>query len=217
MQASKYASLALAPLLTLAGVTASQAVQPIDYFGPNYVFPDRMSEGFLFDTSGGPINPGLIVGFNPQPDPPGMPILDLSNAMAPDIFQPDKQQFKFVISFQNTPGLLLPAVDEVGLGGFAFNYADHSFVVGLTFSGPGGVASWSSFNPQPDPPGDGLGYDVTFAGGDASAGFTISEDGAPLSFALAPEPSTWAMMGIGFAALGFAGWRASRKNPAAPI
>ena len=26
-----------------------------------------------------------------------------------------------------------------------------------------------------------------------------------------PEPSTWAMMGLGFAALGFAGYRKSRK------
>jgi phospholipase/lecithinase/hemolysin len=35
---------------------------------------------------------------------------------------------------------------------------------------------------------------------------------AELSYALvAPEPSTWAMMLIGFAGLGFAGWRARRK------
>jgi hypothetical protein len=28
----------------------------------------------------------------------------------------------------------------------------------------------------------------------------------------APEPSTWAMMLLGFAGLGFAGWRASRTT-----
>jgi hypothetical protein len=30
----------------------------------------------------------------------------------------------------------------------------------------------------------------------------------------APEPSTWAMMLIGFAGLGFAGWRTQRKTAA---
>jgi hypothetical protein len=30
-----------------------------------------------------------------------------------------------------------------------------------------------------------------------------------------PEPSTWAMMLAGFAGLGFAGYRAARKNTAA--
>jgi hypothetical protein len=29
-----------------------------------------------------------------------------------------------------------------------------------------------------------------------------------------PEPGTWAMMMLGFGALGFAGFRAARKNPA---
>ena len=31
----------------------------------------------------------------------------------------------------------------------------------------------------------------------------------------APEPSTWAMMLLGFAGIGFAGYRASRKGAAA--
>jgi PEP-CTERM motif len=35
---------------------------------------------------------------------------------------------------------------------------------------------------------------------------------ADLAYALvAPEPSTWAMMLVGFAGLGFAGWRARRR------
>jgi hypothetical protein len=34
----------------------------------------------------------------------------------------------------------------------------------------------------------------------------------PVSFVLTvPEPSTWAMMLVGFAGLGFAGYRASRR------
>jgi hypothetical protein len=31
-----------------------------------------------------------------------------------------------------------------------------------------------------------------------------------MAFVAAPEPSTWAMMALGFAALGFAGYRTSR-------
>jgi hypothetical protein len=36
----------------------------------------------------------------------------------------------------------------------------------------------------------------------------------PVSFVLSsvPEPSTWAMMLLGFAGLGFAGYRASRRT-----
>lgn len=47
------------------------------------------------------------------------------------------------------------------------------------------------------------------ANGDASATVTISSVGA------IPEPSTWAMMLIGFVGLGFAGRRASRRTAAA--
>ena len=37
-----------------------------------------------------------------------------------------------------------------------------------------------------------------------------------LSVATVPEPATWTMMGLGFAALGFAGYRASGKRAALP-
>jgi hypothetical protein len=37
-----------------------------------------------------------------------------------------------------------------------------------------------------------------------------------LSVQTVPEPATWAMMGVGFAALGFAGYRASAKRAALP-
>ena len=40
---------------------------------PAYTFPDG-SAGFEFRTSGGLTNPGVLVGFNPQPDPPGVPV-----------------------------------------------------------------------------------------------------------------------------------------------
>ena len=53
----------------------------------------------------------------------------------------------------------------------------------------------------------------------ASFGFTYALvdpplAATPLSAAIIPEPSTWAMMLIGFAGAGFAGYRASRKTAA---
>jgi hypothetical protein len=55
-----------------------------------------------------------------------------------------------------------------------------------------------------------MGWDLfdTFGGG--------NDLGAMDNFAIAsiPEPSTWAMMLLGFAGLGFAGYRASRRSVA---
>jgi hypothetical protein len=62
--------------------------------------------------------------------------------------------------------------------------------VGLTFSGPCGVADWAAFNPQPDPPGVWFADAVTFGGaGDPMTSLTMLEDGARLSFST-PEPAT---------------------------
>ena len=41
-----------------------------------------------------------------------------------------------------------------------------------------------------------------------------AEVGLQISAAATPEPSTWVMMGLGFAGLRFAGWRAQRKTAA---
>ena len=62
----------------------------------------------------------------------------------------------------------------------------------------------------------GPGIDLTIAynlvaDGSGGFGFDFAVGGA------VPEPSTWAMMLIGFAGLGFAGYRASRKNVAVTV
>ncbi|HWY80458.1 MAG TPA: PEPxxWA-CTERM sorting domain-containing protein [Roseiarcus sp.] len=51
---------------------------------------------------------------------------------------------------------------------------------------------------------------VVWAAGDPSPDYT-SAGGLTLAV---PEPSTWAMMVLGFGGLGFAGYRASRKAAA---
>jgi hypothetical protein len=77
--------------------------------------------------------------------------------------------------------------------------------------GPGPVdpTSWVMLNPQPLPPKVGFqGFGVQFADPTAVefsvVEFTAAGTQVPLSFALVPEPSTYALIGFGLAALGFA-------------
>jgi hypothetical protein len=61
-----------------------------------------------------------------------------------------------------------------------------------------------------------FGYEVTAGGGGFFASIT-GIDNDPITLTVTPttpsvpQPSTWAMMLLGFAGLGFAGWRASRR------
>jgi hypothetical protein len=214
--------------LVLAAVTVvtvsigADAAVITTYDQPNYTFPDRAA-GFKLDTLGGPINPGVLVGFNPQPDPPGTPpaLLDLADKASPKIFDSTGLTFYLELAFTGLPGIadgfLLPAVqkpDVDGLTSLRFVLADGSvFVATLGFSGPGGVSSWVTVNPQPLPPGGFIAYKVGFAG-DASFSLQLTENGSVLNFALAPEPSTWALMGLGFAALGAIAYRRAARSAA---
>ena len=62
--------------------------------------------------------------------------------------------------------------------------------IGVTFTG---TAEWVSFTGAADE----IGFSAVTLG-----------SAAPVI----PEPSTWAMMVVGFAGLGFAGYRAKRRN-----
>jgi hypothetical protein len=216
MRGVRFGSIALAGLGSLAVPGVAWAALNA-YLPPNYTFPDGVI-GFQLSTSGGPVNPGVLVGFNPQPDPPGTPepLLDFANRFSPLVVQTaDGSVFKFELSFTGLEaGLLLPAVQKPDVDGkteFQFRLPDGTvFVADLTFSGPGGVSSWVSFNPQPDPPGSPLGYFVGF-GADASVALQLSENGVPLSF-MVPEPSTWALMGLGFATLGLLAYRKASRT-----
>jgi hypothetical protein len=202
----------VAGLLSIMASTAAQASLRLI---PVY----DLGKVYQFDTLGGTINPGLIVGFNPQPDPPGEPTLNIGDHNI-KISQPVGGLFSFVIAFTGLPGLLLPAVDQPNADGktnFTFEYGGNHFNVGLTFAGPGpaGDWTWGAFNPQPDPPGVFDAYAIQFAGlNDPFVTVTLQENGGYLNLVAAPEPSTWAMMLIGFSALGLAGRRAARKRAA---
>ena len=62
-----------APLLAmaLAGAATDASASTTPGVGPNYTFPDG-SKGFAFMTTGGRLNPEVLVDFNPQPEPPGI-------------------------------------------------------------------------------------------------------------------------------------------------
>jgi hypothetical protein len=61
-------------------------------------------------------------------------------------------------------------------------------------------------------PGGQFLVDVTDTGGDmgSTSAFTLVSGGVP-------EPSTWAMLALGFAGLGFAGWRRVRQTAVARV
>jgi PEP-CTERM motif len=106
-----------------------------------------------------------------------------------------------------TPSLLLPADLEadgsvrVTCDGSVAKACDGSvFQISLAFPADD-VTSWSSFNPQPDPPGIYFSYLATFRGAPTFA-LSITDGGNPLTFSPVPEPATWALMAVGFVSLG---------------
>ncbi len=205
MSMSMKAAAGLAAGLILAAGAAQAA-------SPNYTFPSG-SPGFALLSHGGPINPGVLVGFNPQPEPPGKgaTFIDLSRPFAPTLTNPSTDPgFSFLFALTGLGDAMIPlpaAPNSDGRTRFRQEIDGHLVDVTLFF-GPGPVdpGSWVAFNPQPDPPGDAFGASFQFAGKeDPYAGFTISIDGTPLSFTLAggvPEPASWALMIAGFSLVG---------------
>jgi len=90
-----------------------------------------------------------------------------------------------------------------------------SVIEQATVSAPssgGQTAVVGSFTPFGDFEEAGA-YFVEVAGTSGLGSLKLAVDGNVTTLA-APEPSTWAMMLLGFAGLGFMGWRGSRKTAA---
>jgi PEP-CTERM motif len=194
---------------------------------PAYTFPDG-SPGFEFRTSGGFTNPGVLVGFNPQPDPPGVPVLptaDLRDPTSP-VFDQDARAATYLVTVSlllpGTPSLLLPAVQEadgsvrVTCDGSVAKACDGSvFKLSLAFAADN-VTSWTlppyteGFNPS----GVYFQYLATFRGEPAFA-LSITDGGNPLTFSPVPEPATWGLMAVGFVSLGAFAMRRRAKAEAA--
>ncbi|WP_293899164.1 PEPxxWA-CTERM sorting domain-containing protein [Phenylobacterium sp.] len=176
----KFAGVAAALTLSFAG--AAQAgdgsVRP-----PNYKFNDG-SRGFKLSTHGGIVNPGVLVGFNPQPDPPGdgaliglLSVLDLADPTHPTIHAPliggDGYRLQFYHNLADGSVRPIDAPNSDGFTGFSEMFRGHNINVTFQFA-PGRVdpGSWVGFNPQPDPPGDGFAQDFHFFGAAPTIGVT---------------------------------------------
>ncbi len=230
---ARLATFALSAALLAFGAAAPAAAGD-GSVRPNYRFPGGLDGFKLVSRGGGDLNPGILVGFNPQPDPPGTPgellpavmptFLDLTNEFNPVLNNAGLEgawSFHFRILGHGDGAIDLPAAPIVTeRGGFSHTSFDtrldgHAFR-GLISFGPGVVdrATWGSFNPQPDPPGFGFGAGFSFEGHtDPWASFSLFLDDRPLSFALAPggvpEPATWGLMILGF---GLAGGALRRRR-----
>ena len=186
---------------------------------PNYTFPSG-TPGFALESHGGVINPGVLVGFNPQPEPPGkgLTVLDLSNPFAPSFFNPTTGPgYSLIFAITGLGDAIIPlpgAPNSDGRTSFEQTIGGHVVDVLMTF-GPGPVTpgSWVGFNPQPDPPGDWFGANLQFAG-DPIYTFQFKLDARTLKFTLVsgiPEPSNWALMIAGFGLVGVT-LRAARRR-----
>ena len=109
-------------------------------------------------------------------------------------------QMFYQIAYGLTPGS--PSAGLGWLGAF-----------GERFLGPGagGVWNWSGGGSSD---GSGSSSDSLSSGGSVFTTTIAPIPGGFLAFSV-PEPSTWAMMLLGFGGLAYAGWRRSRK-PALP-
>ncbi len=212
---------ALAIGLALAAASAVQAAD--GSVRPNYTFPSGIP-GFALASHGGVINPGVLVGFNPQPEPPGkgLTVLDLSNPFAPTFFNPTGAPgYSLIFAITGLGDAMIPLPDAPnsdGRTGFRQLIGGHVLDVEMIFGpGPSDPASWVAFNPQPDPPGDWFGAKFLFGGQqDPIYTYQFKLDDKVLSFTLAsvPEPAGWALMIAGFGLMG-AMLRASRRRTAA--
>jgi hypothetical protein len=191
---------------------------------PAFTFPDG-SAGFEFRTSGGITNPGVLVGFNPQPDPPGFPTVtaDLRDPTIP-VFDQTTEAAAYLVTVSlllpGTPSLLLPAVlagdgsVTVTCDGSVSKVCDGSvFKLSLAFRG---ITSWSlpSGAEGFDPSGVYFQYLASF-GGEPTFALSITDGGNPLTFSPVPEPATWGLMAVGFVSLGAFAMRRRAKAEAA--
>jgi len=178
----------------------------------------------VFATSGpGPVDPAVLVGFNPQPEPPGnVNAVSLRNPVDPSITLPGRGSFTVLFGMHGptpgdpysiAPGIFTDHGDGTADYQFAVTGDGSVFQASFDISGYGG--GWVGFNPQPDPPGDfGLGSVGFVFDGDPMLTWHIDaplpggNEFAPLRFREVPEPA-----GLGLLLLGAGAVMRLRRSP----
>ena len=177
----------------------------------------------------GIINPEILVGFNPQPDPPadsaGAPLvlIDPNTASLTLTGQTGPQTFLLFFAIDLGDANLVVRDPTFGTSNFnsltigvdseiAENTFLHLFdvVLGFTTSSSGlvDVTTVKGFNPQPDPPGTfgatsdlGLSFQYTSLS-DATVSFQLLDaQGSALTLNAVPEPASLALFALGIGVL----------------
>lgn len=187
-------------------------------FPPNYRFPDGV-HGFSLISSGeshGLLLPAVLVGFDPQPDPPAgaaRTTIDFTDPTHPTLFNPATSDFVFhfsVVGFGDGSVTPPPAPGRDGITGFSHRI-DADNVLFINFHFAPAPLTWTQNTGDGSvmpPPGNWFSVHVGYEAQDPWAAFEMRiNDGPLLNFALnpnagIPEPATWAVMLTGFFAVG---------------
>jgi hypothetical protein len=180
---------------------------------PNYVFPDG-GKGFCFDSSGGVLNPRVVVALNPtqgSSEFDGGCHLPGAGTRTQIFAPPCVHGYGFLIGLlgldPNGRLPLPPAPNAQGVTGESFDLGGSEFAISMGFAGEGSLRNWAAYDPWPEPIGSFIAARFNFsAGSHAVASFRILEDGRPLTLSLenpADPPSRGSMLS-GFGGLGFA-------------
>ena len=198
----RYVGAALAVALT---ATATARAGTVDW-----------NQAFALQGSGGLVNPGVLIGFNPQPEPPArITELDISYPPDPILILRDQEnpddghqlfdvflalahpgvQFSFTDPLQvNKTTVHTQAQDTAGIAHFDIQFEIVSSSAGVVDPG-----SLVGFNPQPEPPAGYLGgFGMTFGIDSLSDVFVtlrvFDAEGTQLSFAEVPAPRGAALL-----------------------